>query len=152
VTHDCEQNGVTTLCAAFNVEDGAVLGRCIPQHWHQEFVRVLNAVEGAVPAGKLIHAIADNYATRKHRRVRLAGAASTVGVSLYPDLGFLDRCRRGLLLSAEPKAPAMGRVPIRRRPQAGHCPPHPRASSPIVWTKPAATILTKFARLPAPSE
>jgi transposase len=69
VTHDYKRNGVTTLFAALNVQDGTVLGRCMPQHRHQEFVRFLNAVERAVPAGKLIHAIADNYATHKHPKV-----------------------------------------------------------------------------------
>jgi hypothetical protein len=63
-----KRNGVTTLFAALNVGDGTVLGRCMSQHRHQEFVRFLNAVERAVPAGKLIHAIADNYATHKHPR------------------------------------------------------------------------------------
>ena len=36
---------------------------------HQEFIRFLNAVEAAVPAGKLIHAIMDNYAAHKHPKV-----------------------------------------------------------------------------------
>ena len=36
----------------------------------QEFIRFLNAVERAVPAGKLIHAILDNYAAHKHPKVR----------------------------------------------------------------------------------
>jgi transposase len=39
------------------------------QHGHQEFIRFLNAVERSVPAGKVIHAIADNYATHKHPNV-----------------------------------------------------------------------------------
>src|SRR3712207_8374637 len=38
-------------------------------HRHQEFVRFLNAVEAAVPAGKLVHAILDNYGTHKHPKV-----------------------------------------------------------------------------------
>jgi hypothetical protein len=33
---------------------------------HQEFIRFLNAVEAAVPAGKVIHAVFDNYAAHKH--------------------------------------------------------------------------------------
>jgi len=40
------------------------------RHRHQEFLRFLNAVEAAVPAGKLVHAILDNYATHKHAKVR----------------------------------------------------------------------------------
>jgi transposase len=70
MTHDYIRNGTTTLFAALNILDGKVIGRCMQQHRHQEFIRFLNAVERAVPAGKLIHAIADNYATHKHPKVR----------------------------------------------------------------------------------
>jgi transposase len=70
MTHDYKRNGTTTLFAALNVLDGKVIGRCMQQHRHQEFIRFLNTVEAAVPAGKLIHAIADNYATHKHPKVR----------------------------------------------------------------------------------
>ena len=40
------------------------------RHRHQEFIRFLNRIERDVPAGKLIHAILDNYATHKHPKVR----------------------------------------------------------------------------------
>ena len=69
MTHDYMRHGTTTLFAALNVLDGTVLGRCMQRHRHQEFIRFLNAVEAAVPAGKLIHAILDNYATHKHPKV-----------------------------------------------------------------------------------
>src|SRR5215211_624452 len=69
MTHDYERHGTTTLFAALNVLDGTVLGRCMQRHRHQEFIRFLNAVEAAVPAGRLIHAIMDNYGTHKHPRV-----------------------------------------------------------------------------------
>jgi transposase len=68
-THDYERHGTTTLFAALNVLDGTVLGRCMQRHRHHEFVRFLNAVEAAVPAGKLVHAILDNYGTHKHPKV-----------------------------------------------------------------------------------
>jgi transposase len=70
MTHDYERNGTTTLFAALNVLDGTVVGRCMQRHRHQEFLRFLNAVEAAVPAGKLVHAILDNYGTHKHPKVR----------------------------------------------------------------------------------
>jgi transposase len=70
MTHDYIRHGTTTLFAALNVLDGSVIGRCMQQHRHQEFIRFLNAIEAAVPAGKLIHAIADNYSTHKHPKVR----------------------------------------------------------------------------------
>ena len=69
MTHDYERNGTTTLFAALNVLDGTVMGRCMQRHRHQEFIRFLNTVEAAVPAGKLVHAIMDNYAAHKHPKV-----------------------------------------------------------------------------------
>jgi transposase len=52
-----------------NVLDGTVLGRCMQRHRHQEFLRFLNAVEAAVPAGRLAHCILDNYGPHKHPKV-----------------------------------------------------------------------------------
>jgi len=46
-----------------------VISRCMQRHRHQEFIRSLNAVERAVPAGKVIHAILDNYGSHQHRKV-----------------------------------------------------------------------------------
>jgi transposase len=37
---------------------------------HQEFIRFLNTIEAELPAGKLIHAILDNYAAHKHPKVQ----------------------------------------------------------------------------------
>ena len=70
MTHDYKRHGTTTLFAALNVLDGTVIGRNMQRHRHQEFIRFLNAIEAEVPAGKLIHAIVDNYATHKHPKVR----------------------------------------------------------------------------------
>ena len=69
MTHDYKRHGTTTLFAALNVMDGRVIGRCMQRHRHQEFIRFLNAIEAEVPAGKLIHAIVDNYAAHKHPKV-----------------------------------------------------------------------------------
>jgi hypothetical protein len=55
MTHDYKRHGTTTLFAALNVLDGTVVGRCMPRHTHQEFIKLLSAVERAVPAGKIIH-------------------------------------------------------------------------------------------------
>src|SRR5829696_7102340 len=69
MTHDYKRHGTTTLFAALNVLDGTVLGRCMQRHRHQEFIRFLNALEAAVPIGKLVHVILDNYAAHKHPKV-----------------------------------------------------------------------------------
>ena len=70
MTHDYIRHGTTTLFAALNVLDGTVIGRNMQRHRHQEFIRFLNVVEAAVPAGKVVHAIMDNYAAHKHPKVR----------------------------------------------------------------------------------
>jgi transposase len=54
MTHDYKRHGTTTLFAALNVLDGTVIGRCMQRQRHEEFIRFLNAVEGDVPAGKLM--------------------------------------------------------------------------------------------------
>ncbi|MCP4208763.1 MAG: IS630 family transposase [Shimia sp.] len=70
MTHDYKRNGTTTLFAALNVLDGTVIGRNMQRHRHQEFIRFLGEIERSVPAGKVIHAIVDNYATHKHPKVK----------------------------------------------------------------------------------
>ena len=54
-------------CGVF---EGTVIGQCMARHRHQEFIRFLNRIEAAGPAGKLIHAILDNDAVHKHPKVR----------------------------------------------------------------------------------
>ena len=70
MTHDYKRHGTTTLFAALNVLDGTVIGQNMQRHRHQEFIRFLNRVEAEVPAGKVIHAVLDNYAVHKHPKVR----------------------------------------------------------------------------------
>ena len=70
MTHDYKRNGTTTLFAALDVLEGKVIGKCMQRHRHQEFIRFLNAIEAAIPAGKVIHVILDNYATHKAPKVR----------------------------------------------------------------------------------
>ena len=70
VTHDYARHGTTTLFAALNVLNGAVLAACKPRHRHQEFLAFLRAIDQAVPAHLAIHAIVDNYSTHKHPKVK----------------------------------------------------------------------------------
>jgi transposase len=69
LTHDYKRHGTTTLFAALSVLEGKVIGRCVPRHRHQEFIRFIATVERSVPTGKVIHAILDNYAAHKHPQV-----------------------------------------------------------------------------------
>ena len=70
MTHDYKRNGTTTLFAALDVLEGTVFGRNMARHRHQEFIRFLNALEREIPAGKVVHAILDNYAAHKTAEVR----------------------------------------------------------------------------------
>jgi len=69
MTHDYKRNGTTSLFAAMNTADGTVIGTCMDQHRHQEWIRFLNLVRKNAPADKEIHIICDNYATHKHEKV-----------------------------------------------------------------------------------
>jgi len=70
VTHDYKRHGTTTLFAALNVLNGAVLADCKPRHRHQEFLSFLRAIDKSVPAELDIHCIVDNYRTHKHAKVK----------------------------------------------------------------------------------
>ena len=52
MTHDYKRHGTTTLFAALNVLDGEVIGRCMQEHTHQEFIRFLNAVDRQIPPAR----------------------------------------------------------------------------------------------------
>jgi transposase len=155
MTHDYKRHGTTTLFAALNVLDGAVVGRCMQQHRHQEFIRFLNAIENEVPAGKVIHAILDNYRTNKHRKVRawltrhprwVFHFTPTSASWLNAVEGFFSvltrrRIRRGVFRSIVDLQAAINR----------YIGEHNEDPKPFVWTKPADAILEKLSRSPAPS-
>src|SRR5690348_3665543 len=155
MTHDSKRNGTTTLFAALNVLDGTVLGRCMQRHRHQEFIRFLNAVEREVPAGKLVHAIVDNYATHTHPKVKAWLArhprwtfhfTPKSGSWLNAVEGFFSkltrqRIRRGVFRSIVDLQAAINRYLTQ----------HNDDAKPFVWTKPADAILAKLSRLPVPS-
>jgi transposase len=155
MTHDYKRHGTTTLFAALNVLDGKVIGRCMQRHRHQEFIRFLNAIETNVPAGKLIHAIADNYATHKHPKVRQWLARNprwtfhftpTSGSWLNAVENFFSaltrrRIRRGIFKSIVDLQAAINR----------YLKQHNENPKPFVWTKPAKDILAKVKRQPVSS-
>ncbi len=126
------------------------------RHRHQEFIRFLNAVERAVPPGKAIHAIVDNYATHKHPKVQawLARHPRWIfhftpksGSWINAVEGFLSaltrrRLKRGVFHSIADLQAAINR----------YIQEHNDDPRPLVWTKPADAILTKIARVTVPSE
>jgi transposase len=155
MTHDYKRNGTTTLFAALDILHGTVIGRCMKQHRHQEFIRFLAAVERAVPAGKVIHAILDNYATHKHPVVLKWLAdhprwtfhfTPTSASWLNAIEGFFStitrrKIRRGVFQS----------VPQLEAEIARYIKEHNKSAQPFVWTKTAKLIFDKLADIPAPS-
>ncbi len=156
MTHDYKRHGTTTLFAALNVLDGSVIGRCMQKHRHEEFIRFLNAVERQVPAGKLIEAVVDNYATHKHPKVKAwlqrhprwtFHFTPTSGSWLNAVENFFSvltrkRIRRGSFHSIVDLQAAIKR----------YLAEHNAKPKPFVWTASAASIIAKLDRLPAPSE
>jgi transposase len=155
LTHDYKRHGTTTLFAALDVLEGTVLGRCMQRHRHQEFIRFLNAVEAAVPAGKIVHAIADNYAAHKHpsvcawlaRHPRWTFHFTPISASwLNAVESFFSaltrrRLKRGVFRSIVDLQAAINR----------YIAEYNDDPKPFVWTRTAEAILAKTARLPAPS-
>lgn len=152
MTHDNQRHGTTTLFAALNVLDGSVIGRGMQQHRHEEFIRLPNDVERAVPPGKLIGAVVDNYATHKQAKVR-------AWLERHPRWTFHFTPRSGLQLNAvESFSSVLTRKRIRRGGfesivdlQAAikrYLDEHNAKPKPFVWTASAASILAKLDRLP----
>ena len=153
MTHDYIRHGTTTLFAALNVLDGTVLGRCMARHRHQEFIRFLNAVEAAVPADKLIHAILDNYGSHKHPKVR-------AWLERHPRWTFHYTPTSGSWLNAvETFFSALTRRRLRRGAfhslvdlQAAinrYLADHNANPKPFTWTATPASILTKLEQVNA---
>jgi transposase len=70
MTHADKRNGTSTLFAALNALDGAVIGTCMPQHRHQEWLKFLRFINTRTDLDQELHLIADNYATHKHPKVQ----------------------------------------------------------------------------------
>jgi transposase len=70
LTHDYKRNGTTTLFAALNTLDGAVIGQCLPRHRHQEWLKFLRQIDRETPSELDLHLIVDNYSTHKHVKVK----------------------------------------------------------------------------------
>jgi putative transposase len=70
VTHDYVRHGTTTLFAALDIANGAVIAQCKPKHRHQEYLNFLKHIEQNVPQKLDVHVIVDNYATHDHAAVK----------------------------------------------------------------------------------
>lgn len=150
MTHDYKRHGTTTLFTALNTLDGTVIGTCMPQHRHQEWLRFLRLIDRETPKDKDIHLIVDNYATHKHPEVQAwlerhprftvhftPTSASWLNMveRFFRDL-TVNRLRRGAFRSVGDLVAAI----------EGYLEHHNRNPKPYIWTKSARDILEKVTR------
>jgi transposase len=150
MTHDYKRHGTTTLFTALNTLDGTVIGTCMPQHRHQEWIQFLRLIDRETPQDKDIHLIADNYATHKHSEVQAwlerhprftvhftPTSASWLNMveRFFRDLTE-NRLRRGVFRSVENLIAAID--------EYLKC--HNKNPKPYIWTKSAKDILEKVTR------
>ena len=108
----------------------------------------------AVPAGKVIHVILDNYATHKHPKVKewladhprwVFHFTPTSASWINAVEGFFSALTRRRLKRGVFKSVSHLQDAIRR-----YLREHNAQPKPFVWTKPADAILSKLKRLPEP--
>ena len=155
-THDYKRHGVTTLFAALDVATGKVIGQCMKQHRHQEWLKFLRAIDRTTPKALDLHLIADNYATHKHPAVKAwlakhprfhmhftpTSASWLNQVERFFGLITDQRIRRGVFKSVDELESAI----------MDYLDQHNAQPKPFVWTKSAGEILEKVARAKQASE
>ena len=151
VTHDYVRHGTTTLFAALNVLNGAVLATCKPRHRHQEFLSFLREIDKAVPSDLDIHCVLDNYSSHKHPKVKAwLGARSRWHLHFIPTYSsWLNQVERffGLITDKAIRRGSFGSVKqlIQRIDQfVAH---YNQDCKPFIWTADADSILAKLQRL-----
>ena len=64
-SHDYQRHGVTSLYAAFDIADGAVISQIRRRHRAAEFKAFLAAIDKTVPEELEVHVVCDNSSTHK---------------------------------------------------------------------------------------
>ncbi len=65
-THDYIRHNTTTLFAALNIADGAVISATHRRHRSVEFKKFLTKIDQEVPDDLEVHVVCDDYGTHKH--------------------------------------------------------------------------------------
>jgi Homeodomain-like domain len=139
-THDYRRHGTTTLCAALNVLEGHVIGRCQPRHTHAEFLTFL---ETSISRPRAARPSISSFITtarisiRRSRRGSPPTPAFSSTFPLHPDRGLVAqsggavfaeitrmRLRRGTFRSV-PALIAAIRAYVRE---------HNKDPRPFIWT------------------
>jgi transposase len=150
MTHDYKRNGTTTLFAALDVLKGEVIGRCMPHHRHQEFLKFIRTIDRNTPKHLDIHCIADNYSTHKTKAVKdwldqhprfhfhfIPTSSSWLNlVERWFGKITTQRIRRGTFKSVPELVAAIN----------DYIKHNNAAPQPFIWTKSAADIINKVNR------
>lgn len=150
MTHDYKRHGTTTLFAALNTLDGTVIGACMKQHRHEEWLKFLRLIDRETPAETDLHLIVDNYATHKHADVRswlerhprfhihftpTSASWTNMVERFFRDLTD-QRLRRGVFHSVAELEQAI----------QAYLHHHNQQPKPFIWTARASDILEKVKR------
>lgn len=149
MTHDYKRNGITTLFAALDVLTGKVIGQCLPQHRHSEFIKFLNTIDREVPTGLQVHLILDNYSTHKHAAVqRWLNRHKRFHLRFTPTSSWLNQVERWFrdLTDKNVRRGIFGSVPDLIASIEAYLNAHNADPQPYVWTATAESILAKVQR------
>ena len=149
-TSDYKRHGTTTLFAALDVLTGSVIGSCMDQHRHEEFLKFLRTIDREVPKTLPVHMILDNYATHKHPAVKAWMAAHPrFHLHFTPTssswLNLVERWFRELTDKALRRG-VFHSVPDLIASIENYMDVHNESPRPFVWTATAESILTKVRR------
>ena len=150
MTHDYKRHGTTTLFAALNILDGKVIGKCMPKHRQEEFLKFLRKINQETPKNLDLHLIVDNYGSHKTPKVRqwlskhprfkmhfTPTSASWINMveRFFSEL-TTKRIRRGVFRSVKDLETAV--MDFLKK--------HNEKPKIFTWTKDADTILSKVAK------
>jgi transposase len=150
MTHDYKRHGVTTLFAALNTISGRVIGKCMKQHTHKEWLSFLRLIDRRTPKHKTIHLIQDNYTTHKHPAVQawLAEHPRFI-VHFTPTsaswLNMVERFFRDLTVK-QLRRGSFQNVAELEDAITNYIAHHNDAPKPFIWTAKATDILEKVKR------
>ena len=154
-THDyvrqIDQDGTTTLFAAFNVADGTVITSTHRRHRASEFKKFLAKIDAQVPADLAVHVVCDNYGTHKHPTIKAWLAAHPRFTMHFTPTysSWLNQVERwfahvtgDLLHRSDHRSIQALESDLRTWAKAWNENPKP-----FIWTKTAEEILTSIGRL-----
>lgn len=151
VTHDYVRHGTTTLFAALNIANGAILTQCKAHHRHQEFLSFLRHIEANVPPGLDVHLICDNYATHKHPRIGTwLARRPRFHVHFTPTYSsWLNQVERwfALITNQSIRRGSFDSVADLKRQINAFVDNYNQHPKPFMWTASAESILAKIERL-----